>query len=60
MSMLLCFIFLKVLETSLAYGLVMKKTDILALENSTIQQVDFPKHNVCKFIKILGCILAMI
>ena len=31
-----------------------EKTEILALGNSTIKQVDFAKHNVCEIIKILG------
>ena len=31
-----------------------EKTEILALGNSAIQQVDFAKHNVCETIKILG------
>ena len=32
----------------------MRKTEIFALGNSTLQDVDFPKHNICVNIKILG------
>ena len=31
-----------------------EKTEIFALGNNTLQDVDFPKHNVCVNIKILG------
>ena len=31
-----------------------EKTEIFALGNSTLQDVDFPKHNICVNIKILG------
>ena len=31
-----------------------EKTEIFALGNSTLQEVDFPKHNICVSIKILG------
>ena len=31
-----------------------KKTEILALGNNILQETGFPKHNICKFIKILG------
>ena len=31
-----------------------EKTDIFALGNSTLQDVDFPKHNICVNLKILG------
>ena len=54
MSILLCFIFLRVLETSLAKQVNHEKTEILALGNHTVQHVDFAKHNVCEIIKILG------
>ena len=30
-----------------------EKTELSALENSTLQDVDFPKHNICGNIKIL-------
>ena len=32
----------------------MRKTEIFALGNSTLQDVDFPKHNICVNLKILG------
>lgn len=31
-----------------------KKTEILALGNNFLQKTNFPKHNVCEVIKILG------
>ena len=31
-----------------------EKTEIFALGNSTLQDVDFPKHNICVNIKLLG------
>ena len=30
-----------------------EKTEILALGNNILQEADFPKHNLCKVIKIL-------
>ena len=30
------------------------KTEIFALGNSTLQDIDFPTHNICVNIKILG------
>ena len=32
----------------------MKKTEILALGNNSLQESDFPKYNFCEVIKILG------
>ena len=31
-----------------------EKTEILALGNNSLQESDFPKHNLCEVIKILG------
>ena len=35
-----------------------EKTEIFALGNNTLQDVDFPKHNICVNIKILGVYFA--
>ena len=31
-----------------------EKTEVLALGNNSLQESDFPKHNLCEVIKILG------
>ena len=31
-----------------------EKTELLALGNNTLRDVDFPKHTICEVIKILG------
>ena len=51
---MLCLRLLSCLAKCSGFKVNHDKREIFALENSTLQDVDFPKHNICVNIKILG------
>ena len=51
---MLCLRLLSCLAKCSGFKVNHDKTEIFALGNSNLQDVDFPKHNICVNIKILG------